>query len=88
MSLFQSSGLFRGIPRSGAGYFAHGGKVTKTPPGFPRTPFCPIGRKQGGCPVATEIPRGLRLLRNRCGGCPTTPDGPRAERGFFFVGGS
>jgi len=29
----------RGVPRSGAGYFALGGKVTKTPSGgYPLTP--------------------------------------------------
>ena len=57
MSLYQSFRLFRDIPRSGAGYFALGGKVTKTPPGTPRTPICPIGRLQGRYPVATEILR-------------------------------
>ena len=36
--LFSLSG-WRGIPCSGTGYFALGGKVTKTPPGRPRTPF-------------------------------------------------
>ena len=40
MSLFQPFGLFRGIPRSGAGYFAPGGKVTKMPP----APFGPDHR--------------------------------------------
>ena len=39
MPLYQPSGLFRGIPCPGTGYFALGGKVTKTPPGTPRTPF-------------------------------------------------
>ena len=39
--------IFRGLPSPGPwGYFALGGKVTKTPPGTPRTPFCPIGRQQ------------------------------------------
>ena len=64
MSLFQSSGLFRGGPRSGAGYFALGGKVTKTPPGFPRTPFCPIGRSQ----VRTAQPLKRHFLHLICGG--------------------
>ena len=54
MSLYQPFRLFKGIPRSGADYFALGGKVIKTPPGTPRTPFCPIGRLQGRYPVATE----------------------------------
>ncbi len=79
---FQSSRLAGEIPRSGAGYFALGGKVTKTPPGAPRTPLCPIGRKQRRYRAATEIPRGLWPPRNRCGGCPTSPDGPRAGRLF------
>ena len=52
--LFSLPG-WRSIPCSGTGYFALGGKVTKTPPGFPRTPICPIGRHQGRFPVATEI---------------------------------
>ena len=65
MSLYQSFRLFRDIPRSGAGYFALGGKVTKTPPGTPRTPICPIGRYQGRHPVATEFLLGLRPPRNR-----------------------
>ncbi len=39
MSLYQFFGLFRGIPCSGTGYFALGGKVTKTPPGTPRPPM-------------------------------------------------
>ena len=57
MSLYQFFGLFRGIPCSGTGYFALGGKVTKTPLGRPQTPFvCPIGRHQGRYPIATEIP--------------------------------
>ena len=41
MALFQSSGLFRGGFRAvSAGYFALGGKVTKTPP----APFGPDHR--------------------------------------------
>ena len=37
----------RGLPSPAPrGYFALGGKVTKTPPGTPRTPFSPIGRRQ------------------------------------------
>ena len=39
MALYQPSKLFGNIPCSGTGYFALGGKVTKTPPGRPRTPF-------------------------------------------------
>ena len=75
------------VPRSGAGYFALGGKVTKSPPGTPRAPFiCPIGRLQRGCPVATEIPLGRRPPRNRCGGYPTSAVAPRAEGCFFFAG--
>ena len=54
MPLYQPFKLFRGIPRSGADYFALGGKVIKTPPGTPRTPFCLIGRLPGRYPVATE----------------------------------
>ena len=45
--------LFRAVS---AGYFALGGKVTKTPPGRPRSPLDPIGHKQWRGPVATEIP--------------------------------
>ena len=71
---------FRGLPSPGPrGYFALGGKVTKTPPETPRTPFSLIGRLQGRNPVATEFPRGLRLPRNRCGGHLTSPVGPRDE---------
>ena len=44
MHLYQPSRLFGVFRAVSAGYFALGGKVTKTPPGFPRTPFCPIGR--------------------------------------------
>ena len=40
MSLFQPFRLFGVVPRSGAGYFALGGKVTKTPP----APFGPDHR--------------------------------------------
>ena len=37
----------RGLPSPAPwGYFAIGGKVTKTPPGTPRTPFFPIGRSK------------------------------------------
>ena len=53
--LIQHFRLFGDFPCSGTGHFALGGKVTKTPPGFPRTPFCPIGRLQGRFPVATEF---------------------------------
>ena len=50
--------IFRGLPSPGPsvfmgpprphtpGHFFHGEKVPKTPPGTPRTPFCPIGRQQ------------------------------------------
>ena len=70
---------FRGLPSPGPrGYFALGGKVTKTPPETPRTPFSLIGRLQGRNPVATEFPRGLRPPRNRCGGYPTSAVAPRA----------
>ena len=44
--------------------------------------FCPIGRKQVCRCAATEFLRGLRPPRNRCGECPTSPDGPRAEVHF------
>ena len=51
MPLFQPSGLVRAIPRSGAGYFAHGGKSNQNAAGVPPDPlFCPIGRKQGEMP--------------------------------------
>ena len=54
MSLFQSSGLFRGVPRSGAGHFALGGKVTKTPP----APFGPDHRivQSDACKGDTRLP--------------------------------
>ena len=82
--LFSLSGCFA----SGGPTFGRpkvGGK-SASPFGLdPR--FCPIGRLQGRNPVATEIPRGLRLSRNRCGGSRTSPDGPRAEGCFFFGGG-
>ena len=52
--------------------------------GRPQTPFvCPIGRSKVCYPVSTEFPRSLWLPRNRCGGCPTSPDGPRAEGCFL-----
>ena len=51
MALFQPSGLFREIPRSGAGYFALGGKVTKTPP----APFGPATALSNRTP-AKEMP--------------------------------
>ena len=53
--LYRPFRLVKNIPCSGTGYFALGGKVTKTPPGFPRTPICPIGCLQGRYPVATEF---------------------------------
>ena len=58
MSLFQSSGLFRGGPRSGAGYFALGGKVTKTPP----APFGPDHRivQSDACKGETRLPLNFR----------------------------
>ena len=56
-TLFISIPVFLRIFRAvSAGYFALGGKVTKTPPGMPRTPLDPIGHKQWRGPVATEIP--------------------------------
>ena len=74
--------IFRAVS---AGYFALGGKVTKTPPGMPRTPLYPIGHKQWRGPVATEIPL---APRNRCGGRLTSPDGPRDEGfGRFLLSG-
>ena len=85
MSIYQSLGLFRGIPCSGTGHFALGGKVTKTPPGTPRTPFCPIGHYRGRYRAATEFPFGLRPPRNRCGVRPTSPDGPRDESFYNFL---
>ena len=47
-TLFISIPVFLRIFRAvSAGYFALGGKVTKTPPGRPRSPIiCPIGRHQ------------------------------------------
>ena len=58
MSLFQPSGLFRGIPRSCAGYFALGGKVTKTPP----APFGPDHRivQSDACKGDTRLPLNFR----------------------------
>ena len=58
MALYQPSKLFGNIPCSGTGHFALGGKVTKTPPGTPRSPFCLIGRYQRRYPVATELLQG------------------------------
>ena len=85
MSLYQPFKMVRDIPCSGTGYFAIGGKVTKTPPGFPRTPICPIGRHQGRFPVATEILPGRWPLVIGAALCPTSPDGPRAERLCCFL---
>ena len=43
-----------GAPRA---YFSCAGKVGKSALGSPRSPaVCPIGRKQRGYPVATELP--------------------------------
>ena len=44
------------------GHFFLGEKVTKTPPGSPRTPFCPIGPDGICCCAATESanPPGIR----------------------------
>ena len=85
MSLYQPFKMVRDIPCSGTGYFAHGGKVTKTPPGFPRTPFCPIGHYRGRYRAATEFLQGRWPPRNRCSGYPTSPDGPRAESFYNFL---
>ena len=82
---FISPSGWLNIPCSGTGYFALGGKVTKTPPGFPRTPICPIGRHQGRFPVATEILPGRWPLVIGAALCPTSPDGPRAERLCCFL---
>ena len=76
---------FRGYPPRTPGNFLYAQKVTKKAPGTPRTPVYPIGRLLGRYPVATEFPD---VPRNRCGGYPTSPDGPRAEGCFFFVSGS
>ena len=75
----QASGAYRRGLRAPApcGYFALGGKVTKTPLGAPQTPFCPIGHQQGRYRAATEILR-LRLPRNRCGEYLTSAVAPRA----------
>ena len=70
-------------------YFSFAEKVGKSALGTPQTPVvCPIGRLQGRYRTATEFPFGLRPPRNRCGVRPNSPDGPRAESYFFFVGGS
>ena len=80
----------RGLPSPGP-RFASGGPTFgrpkvggKTAGETPDPLFCPIGRLQGGCPVATEFPQGLRPPRNRCGALRTSPDGPRDD-GCFFV---
>ena len=71
--------LYPGMPP--AAPFLAAQKWGKKPPGRPRSPsFCPIGPYQKRYLVATEF---LIVPRNRSGGYPTSPDGPRADRHFL-----
>ena len=77
---------FRGLPRPGPrGYFALGGKVTKTPPGTPRPPLLSNRSPSGfdsALPLNQKILRASDLWR---AAYPASPDGLLKGQMNLFV---